>query len=727
MPLHAGLLAAAVICVVLGLTGVAILIVTARRAAFRLFAAADAVGAAGAATVALTGALVGGRATEDVRLQLAAGFDVAFALSTALVLAGLLVLPRVAGCARVRLRHAADGLLLAAGGFFTGWTLVVQPLYDARAGGQISTRLSDSYLTVAVPSVLAIAALGLLVAIVVRSAPLRGGLIACCVGAALASVSGLGFALALRYGDGTAVLAAAIGYAAGYLLLAVSAESVDRQRAASPEPAVDRAGISFVPVVMVTAACLIRLLSGGELDDVGLSTAVVIFLAFAVQLVLDHRELRHYAEERARSEWRYRVMAHTDSLTGLANRRQLLWTLHEEAVGGPPCVLLAIDLDGFKNINDIRGHDVGDAVLVEVANRLRTNLRPGDLAARLGGDEFAVLMWARPAEARVVSERLLRVLSRPYELPTGTAFVSASIGLAGCATAGDVPTLLRNADLALRFAKQRGKRRVEQYDAAYDEQVRRRTELEHELRGAAERGELMVVYQPVVRLPDAEHRHARVIGVEALVAWHHPRLGAVPPEELIPVAEESGLICGLGSFVLHEACHQLSSWQSEGHDLWLAVNVSIRELHTAEYAAALAQVVERLTALRATGVRVALDDFGSRYSSLAQLRSLPVDILKIGPSFLDADRFTGPLVDVVVSLGRRPGLDVIAQGISEPAQCRLLLEAGCRYAQGALLGVAMPAERVEAVFGADLPLPETAILPAQDVRPVDSAHEMRQS
>src|SRR6266545_4517999 len=203
MPLHAGLLAAAVICGVLGLTGVAILIVTARRAAFRLFAAADAVGAAGAATVALTGALVGGRATEDVRLQ------------------------------------------LAAGGFFTGWTLVVQPLYDARAGGQISTRLSDSYLTVAVPSVLAIAALGLLVAIVVRSAPLRGGLIACCVGAALASVSGLGFALALRYGDGTAVLAAAIGYAAGYLLLAVSAESVDRQRAPSPEPAVDRAGISF--------------------------------------------------------------------------------------------------------------------------------------------------------------------------------------------------------------------------------------------------------------------------------------------------------------------------------------------------------------------------------------------------------------------------------------------------------------------------------------------------
>jgi diguanylate cyclase (GGDEF)-like protein len=485
---------------------------------------------------------------------------------------------------------------------------------------------------------------------------------------------------------------------------------------------------------------------------------VIICGSLAAQLALDRRDLRHYADEQARSEARYRAMAHTDALTGLANRRELLRALHEEAVGGPPCVLLAIDLDGFKNINDTRGHDVGDALLVEVAERLRTNLRPGDLAVRVGGDEFAVLMWARPAGALMVAQRLLRVLSRPYELSTGTAFVSASIGLAGCATADDVPTLLRNADLALRFAKQRGKCRVERYDQAYDAQVRRRTELEHELRGAAERGELMVVYQPVVRLPDAEHRYARVTGVEALVRWHHPRLGAVPPEQFLPVAEESGIITAMGSFVLHEACHQLSRWQADGHDLWLSVNVSVRELHTPEYATALAevlrrhrlagdrlvvevtehavavdlaQVVERLTALRATGVRVALDDFGSRYSSLAQLRELPVDILKIDRSFLDADRFTGPLVDVVVNLGRRLGLEVIAEGISEPAQLRLLQEAGCRYAQGALLGVALPAERVEAVLGTDLPPPAGTAAAAptavQHVRPVDSAHEMRQS
>src|SRR5262249_15326362 len=156
------------------------------------------------------------------------------------------------------------------------------------------------------------------------------------------------------------------------------------------------------------------------LDTVGLATAVILCGALAGQQALARRDLRRYAEHKTHSEARYRLMAHTDPLTGLANRRQLMLTLRNEAVGGPPGVLLAIDLDGFKNVNDTRGHDVGDAVLVEVAERLRNNLRPGDLAARLGGDEFAVLMWARPGEALVVSERLLRVLGRPYELRTGT-------------------------------------------------------------------------------------------------------------------------------------------------------------------------------------------------------------------------------------------------------------------------------------------------------------------
>jgi EAL domain-containing protein (putative c-di-GMP-specific phosphodiesterase class I) len=315
---------------------------------------------------------------------------------------------------------------------------------------------------------------------------------------------------------------------------------------------------------------------------------------------------------------------------------------------------------------------------------------------------------------------------------------------------------------------------VEKYDAAYDQWVRRRTELEHEMRGAVERGELMVVYQPVVSLPIGDDPRPRVAGVEALLRWFHPRLGSVAPDEFIPLAEESGLIDGLGTFVLHEACHQLSRWLADGHDVWLAVNVSVRELHTPEYVARvtetlrrhrvpaqrlvvevtehavaldLEQVVDRLTALRAAGVRVALDDFGSGYSSLGQLRTLPVDTLKIdrsilGPPDNPCAHFAAPLVDVVVRLGNRLGLEVVAEGISDLNQARLIRQAGCSHAQGALFGGAMPAERVEAMFGVPVDLPGLH-LPADDrpdaaqalagrpdaqhVGSVDSSHEMRQS
>jgi len=313
-----------------------------------------------------------------------------------------------------------------------------------------------------------------------------------------------------------------------------------------------------------------------------------------------------------------------------------------------------------------------------------------------------------------------------------------------------VETLLRNADLALRFAKQRGKNRVERYDREYDHWVRRRTDLEHELRGAVERGELMLAYQPIVSLPDG-----RVAGVEALLRWHHPRLGTVPPDEFVPLAEEAGLIDGLGAFVVHEACHQLSRWLADGHELYLAVNVSVRELHTPEYATRVAdalrahrlspqrllvevtehavaldvdQLASRLAALRETGVRVALDDFGSGYSSLVRLRTLPVDVLKIDRSVLaqpGADS-APPLVDVVVQLGSRLGLDVVAEGVTDPAQRRVVEEAGCRYAQGDLFGRALPAERVETLFNA-LQVDPTGTIPIQNVGSVDSTHEMRQS
>jgi len=368
--------------------------------------------------------------------------------------------------------------------------------------------------------------------------------------------------------------------------------------------------------------------------------------------------------ERRRLERELAQLAYADPLTGLANRRQVLRTLQDEAVGGPPCVMLAIDLDGFKNINDVRGHDVGDAVLVEVARRLRANLRPRDLPARMGGDEFAVLMWGRPPEARAAADRLLSVLGEPYECAGATVYMSASIGLAGCASATSVETLMRNADLALRFAKQQGKRRVEEYDAGYDLWLRRRTTLAHELRGAISRGELSLAYQPIVALPAP-----RPVGVEALLRWSHPVLGAVPPAEFIPVAEDAGLVADLGTWTLHRACHRLAALRADGHDLWMSVNISVRQLHAPEFAATVTEaltahrlpprclllevtehgvardlepIAAALTALRDLGVRVALDDFGTGYSSLGQLRRLPVDTLKIDRTVVAESAHTTP-------------------------------------------------------------------------------------
>ena len=281
---------------------------------------------------------------------------------------------------------------------------------------------------------------------------------------------------------------------------------------------------------------------------------------------------------------------------------------------------------------------------------------------------------------------------------------------------------MRDADLALRYAKQRGKNRVERYQVRYDELLRRRNNLESELRHAIDRDELRLVFQPVVALPSM-----RLVGAEALLRWHHPTLGSVRPDEFIPVAEESGLINRIGAWVLERACRQLAAWLSEGHDVWVSVNLSPKELHAADYAGQVAdtlaeygvpaqrlvlevtehavatdmeELVARLTELRATGVRIALDDFGAGYSSLGQLRTLPVDILKIDHSLVaEPESRTGtaaPLVDVVVRLGHRLGLEVLAEGIGTPAQRAVVEEAGCRLGQGSLFGWGVPAEHLDA-------------------------------
>lgn len=427
--------------------------------------------------------------------------------------------------------------------------------------------------------------------------------------------------------------------------------------------------------------------------------------------------------ERRSLERELAKLAYTDALTTLSNRRALRRTLESDVAGGSmPCSLLAIDLDGFKDVNDSHGHDIGDAVLIGVADRLRNSLRPTDVAARLGGDEFAVLLWCGPEAAEEIAERVLGVLGEPYRFEgRGTVFLSTSIGIAGCAGADDVETLLRNADLALRAAKQRGKNRVEAYDATFERRLMRRSVLEKELHGAIARGELALVYQPVVSLPQR-----RVVGAEALMRWHNPQLGTVNPGEFIPVVEEAGLGEVLAEWTLRTVAERLAAWRAEGHAAWISMNLSVRQLDSPQFATALAQallergvppsklvvevteqdvaqdidvLIAQLGALRGTGVRIALDDFGAGYSSLGQLHRLPVDILKIDRELVTGnDEDPAPLADVVVSLGNRLGLDTIAEGVETQAQLDVVQRAGCEMVQGYLLARPISVAEIDALL-----------------------------
>jgi diguanylate cyclase (GGDEF)-like protein len=689
--------------------------------------------------------VTGGRAFTDEPTHCVTFLVAGIGLGTAVVLmgVGLLRLPGVVAPEN-RLARALDGTILMVGLLFFVWTGLLLHWHERILSGDVPIRIVVDCGVVALPVLLAAAVAGVaLITVVNRPQPHRRAL-ATSAGTGLMSVGILGLLVAATGRTPTWVLlCSAVAIAAGSAGLAPGARLPGSPVQPAGETSPSWLSLAAVVLAMLTVVGRVVADRDTRLDSVSVLLAIAVGSLLSVQQLVCRRAIGRIATRLAESEAHFRAIAHTDALTEIANRRELLRILEEDVRGGPACVLLSIDLDGFKNINDIRGHDVGDAVLVEVARRLRSNVRPGDCPARLGGDEFAVLMWAKPTEARTMAARILSVLNQPYEVRSGTVFVTASIGLAGCLEADSIDSLLRNADIALRFAKQSGKNRVEAYDVAYDDLVRRRNELEEELRGAVDRGELMLVYQPVVEIGTGA-----VAGVEALLRWHHPRLGTIPPDEFIPLAEEVGLIHGLGRFVVHEAARQLSHWLADGHDVWMSVNASVRELHTPEYAELIREVlrvhrvpaekltievtehaaardvkqlVGRLTDLRAIGVRVALDDFGSEYSSLKLLRTLPVDALKIDRELLENDCAAdnaepsalsrAPIVDVVVTIGQRLGLDVVAEGVSTAAQRELLAGYGCRYAQGTLFGDGMPAERVEALF--------------RHVGEVDSAREIR--
>ncbi|WP_448627291.1 putative bifunctional diguanylate cyclase/phosphodiesterase [Geodermatophilus sp. URMC 64] len=431
--------------------------------------------------------------------------------------------------------------------------------------------------------------------------------------------------------------------------------------------------------------------------------------------------------ERRSAELDLERMAYTDFLTGLANRARLMAALETARARasrrGEFCVLM-LDLDGFKPVNDLAGHDAGDDLLVQVGARLRRTVRDRDLISRLGGDEFAVLVRAGLDEATVLAERIVAELRdlHPSAAADGLVLeVSGSVGVAEFDPADDVATTMRRADLALRAAKTAGKNCVRLHAA--DDAHGRRTRLARDLPRAIEDGQLRLVFQPVVGVAER-----RVLGLEALVRWQHPQLGTVPPDEFISLAEADGLIVPLERWVLGAATATLAPLLAEGRDLRLGVNVSVRHLQAGclapDVARALAgsgvpphrlmleitesvlmaaqdQMAGELSTLREMGCVLSLDDFGKGYSSLARLARLPVDILKMDREFvgnIDGDPRSAAIVGSVVELGRTLGMDVVAEGVETAGQLAALHRLGCRYLQGYLLGRPVPAEDLPAVL-----------------------------
>jgi diguanylate cyclase (GGDEF)-like protein/PAS domain S-box-containing protein len=437
--------------------------------------------------------------------------------------------------------------------------------------------------------------------------------------------------------------------------------------------------------------------------------------------------------ERVRLQQALEHQAFHDDLTGLANRALLRDRLDHALARArrvaSTVVVMFADLDGFKMINDTLGHETGDLLLVEVADRIRLGVRDGDTAARLGGDEFAILLDdSSRDDARATAHRILDSLREPFVVEGRQIFVRASIGLAdNYDDALDADELLCRADIAMYAAKARGRDRFDIFEPHMQTELSARHELHSDLRVALEAGELVLHYQPLIDLETGA-----IESFEALLRWNHPTRGLVAPDNFIPIAEETGLIVSIGRHVLREACRQIVEWRTDrglGDSLSIGVNVSPQQLHDANFVTDVGEalrdtglsaehlvleltestllsdttlVQQRLRALKALGVRLAIDDFGTGYSSLAYLRTFPVDFLKIDRTFVsEVSREPEQgrvMVRSIVGLGHNLSLTVVAEGIENAHQLDELRAAGCNIGQGYLFARPVPPEDVPALL-----------------------------
>lgn len=456
----------------------------------------------------------------------------------------------------------------------------------------------------------------------------------------------------------------------------------------------------------------------GDLIEVEITAAPIQYGGkFSVQVV--GRDI----SERKKAENLIKTMAYYDTLTGLPNRNKFRQYLNE-LLGlkkEKRLAVLFLDLDRFKIINDTKGHTIGDLVLQKVANRLEIAVSNNGLVCRQGGDEFLILLVdADKEKAKEIAGRILAEMAKPFTVMNQEFYLTPSIGISLHPLNGtDEETLIKNADTAMYKAKERGNHIVF-YSPGLNGISVRKMELENGLRKALEKNQLTLFYQPQVSLTTGQ-----VVGAEALIRWHHPERGFIPPSEFIPLAEETGLILPIGKWVLKEACHQKKAWEQQGlAGFPIAVNVSARQLEDDQFVNDLANVLDEtglepnhleleitesimqnlefssklLNRLKNMGVSLAIDDFGTGYSSLSYLKYLPIDKLKIDKSFVDdidhaSDQ--GTMVKTIIDMGKNLKFTVIAEGIETKEQLSFLQQNNCHIGQGYLFSKPLPREQLE--------------------------------
>ncbi len=459
------------------------------------------------------------------------------------------------------------------------------------------------------------------------------------------------------------------------------------------------------------------------------------------QVAVRTRELRAEVDHRRQTQIRLDRLAHYDALTGLPNRVSFADGLTTAIAAARrqdnKIVVLFIDIDRFKTINDSLGHDAGDKLIVHVAQRLKRCLREEDSIYRFGGDEFVAIIprVVNLSAIDQLAERMLSCMSEPVDIGVTEIYSSISIGIA-LYPEDDLTSegLLKDADVAMYQAKAQGGNNYQFYNAEFTDRVRKRLNLETRLRHALERDELRLHYQPIFSLDDR-----RIVGMEALMRWQDPERGLVPPDSFIPLAEETGLIVPLGEWALEHACAQIRQWHTEGLGRFrVAVNVSSRQFEHAKILSTVAsalrnaglgaqylelEITERIfldltdkvadvfNQLKSAGLKVSIDDFGTGYSSLSYLKQLPIDTLKIDRSFvrnIPEDKDDTQIASTIISMAHGLNLDVVAEGIETEQQLSWLVAQGCARGQGFYLARPQSAENIGDWLRTNMAAPATA-------------------